>query len=96
MSITNDTDEPLAINIESGSPRYTIEPGESLGFALGGPAGACTEWTLHATTADGVEASSVGEPVCDEDHWTISQSELDDARTAAGAPAPSPAPSVAP
>jgi hypothetical protein len=96
MAITNDTDEPLAISVESISPRYTIDPGETLGFSLGGHEGDCTPWTLHATTADGVEASSVGEPVCDEDHWTISQSDLDDARSAAGTPAPSPTPSVAP
>jgi hypothetical protein len=96
MAITNDTEEPLAITIESGPPRYTIEPGESLGFSLGGHEGDCTEWTLHATTVDGVEASTVGAPVCDEDHWTITQAELDDARLDAGMPAPAPSPSSTP
>jgi hypothetical protein len=96
LAITNDTDEPLAINEESSPPRYTIVPGETHGFALGGVEGSCVEWTLHATTVDGVEASRIGEPVCDGDRWTISQSELDDARLDAGTPAPPPSPSSTP
>ncbi|MBD3779559.1 MAG: hypothetical protein IE923_09880 [Micrococcales bacterium] len=92
MAITNDTDEPLAINEQTSPPRYTIDPGETHGFSLGGYEGDCTPWTLHATTTDGVEASTVGEPLCDGDHWTITQDELDAARQEAGTPAPTPTP----
>ncbi|GIG26341.1 hypothetical protein Cde04nite_25850 [Cellulomonas denverensis] len=94
MAITNNTDEPLAIRADDTPPRYTIRPGESLGFGLPGAPGDCTQWTLHATTVDGVEASSFGEPLCDDDHWTISQSALVGARSAAGMPSPSPSPSA--
>ncbi|MGN8245894.1 hypothetical protein ACTHAM_003023 [Cellulomonas soli] len=96
MSITNDTGETLAISVETNPPVYTIDSGESLGFGLSGGAGECIEWTLHATTSDGVVAARVGPPVCDGDSWTISQAELDQAREDAGIEAPDPTPSATP
>jgi hypothetical protein len=92
MSITNNTNEPLAISIGTGPPRYTERPGVSLGFALGGREGDCTQWVLRATTSDGVVAAQTGPPVCSGDHWTITQAELDQARQDAGVPAPTPTP----
>jgi hypothetical protein len=96
MSITNDTAEPLAISIETGPPRYTTQPGWTVGFSLSGREGDCTQWVLSATTADGVVAARTGPPVCSGDHWTITQAELDKARQDAGVPTPSPAPSASP
>ncbi|NTW39664.1 MAG: hypothetical protein HGA44_07210 [Cellulomonadaceae bacterium] len=92
MSITNDTGETLAISVETSPPVYTIYPGESGPFGLPGIPGDCTEWTLHATTADGVVAAQVGPRVCDGDSWTITQVELDQARDDAGLEAPDPTP----
>jgi hypothetical protein len=93
LSITNATDEPLTIS-ETNFTAYTVRPGVTLGFALSGHSGDCIEWTLHAVTADGVEAASVGPPLCDGDQWTITQSDLDQARQDSGVEAPTPTPST--
>jgi hypothetical protein len=93
MSITNDTSEPLAISIGTSPPRYTEHPGDTLGFALSGREGDCTQWVLRATTSDGVVAAQTGPPVCSGDHWTITRAELDKAREDAGVQALTPTPS---
>ena len=93
MSITNSTNEPLAISEQAAPPRYTTQPGWTVGYSLSGREGDCTQVTLSATTADGVVAASTGPPVCSGDHWTITQAELDKARKDAGVPAPSASPS---
>lgn len=42
-----------------------------------GTEGACIEWVLSARTSEGVEVSTFGPPVCDEDEWAITQAEVD-------------------
>lgn len=93
MVIVNATNEPLGISEQRNTPRYTAAPGATRQFALSGGEGDCTQWVLSATTADGVVAARTGPPVCSGDQWTITQSQLDEARAAAGKPAPSPSPS---
>lgn len=88
MYITNRTDETLRIGV-GDDVHYEEKPGETLTFSLNGDAGDCTDVEVRARTADEVEAAHTGPPVCDQDHWTIAQVELDRARQLAGRPAPS-------
>jgi hypothetical protein len=89
--VQNDTDETLQVLI-NGHENHEADPGTTLTLVIGGHRGDCLEWRVVARTTDGIEVARTGPPVCDRDLFTVTQAELDRARSAAGTPAPTAAP----
>jgi hypothetical protein len=82
ITITNESSVEVDIFVnDSTRPRTDVRAGGERYMVTVGDEGNCIEWLLTARTAEGVDVSTFGPPVCDKDEWVITQEDLDAALT---------------